>query len=128
MEEEKKVLEINPNKCYFVATYPDGRILKGNALSQDAWGQVPSGISGLRYELSNGDSITIPQHKAYAQTVDFEDGTYYAIEVKGLLDREIVVHRINLRQVPGSGLKIGDVVIGNMPAPEEVDKSWKFSE
>lgn len=126
MKEEMKIIEINPKRCYFVVTYPDGRIVKGNALSNDAWKQIPSGIANLRYELSNESEIRMPGHKAYSVDVDYEDGVYYAINVSGLSEDEIIVYRINLREVEGSGLKIGHIITARRPIPEEMGSSWKY--
>lgn len=125
MEEEQKVIEVNPKRCYFIVTYPDGRIVKGNALSNDAWKQVPEGIAVLRYELSDESEIKIPGYKAYSVEVDHENGIYYAINVSCLSETEVVVYRINLRQVEGSNLKIGHVITGRRPVPKEMDNSWK---
>jgi len=126
---EKKILEINPNSCYFVATYPDGKILKGNALSDKAWQQIPDGLSGLKYILSNGKVIEMPKHKAYFSSIDSDrkgkKTIYYSINVKCLNNEEMIVYRINLRQVTPLGLKIGDIIVRHEDIPEKLDKSWK---
>jgi len=126
MEEEIKIIEVNPKRCYFIVTYSDGRIVKGDALSSDAWRQIPDGIASLRYELSNESEVEIPEHKAYSVEVDHENGMYYAINVNCLSEGEVMVYRINLRQVEGSGLKIGHVITGRLPVPKEMDNSWKY--
>lgn len=125
MEEEVKIIEINPKRCYFIVTYPDGRIVKGDALSDHAWRQIPDGLSNLKYELSDGSEIRIPGHEAYSVEVDKENDVYYAISVSGLSDMDVRVYRINLRKINGSALKIGDVIMGYLPKPEELDNSWK---
>jgi hypothetical protein len=125
--EEEKVLEINPHKCYFIASYPDGKIVKGNALSGDAWSKISSGIMELRYTLSNGSEIVIPKGKAYLSRVDSADGVYFAIDVRYLSEKAVIVYRINLRQVPGSSLRIGDVIVGSDSVPNKFDSSWKMS-
>lgn len=129
--ENKKILEINPNNCYFVATYPDGKILKGNALSDKAWQQVPNGLLDLKYVLSNGMVIEIPRHKAYLSNTDIDRNgkkiTYYSIDIRCLDEKEIIIYRINLRQVTPVGLKIGDVIIKREDIPEKMDKSWRFA-
>jgi len=127
----KKILEINPNNCYFVVTYSDGKILKGNALSDKAWQQIPNGLLDLKYVLSNDRVIEIPKHKAYLSSIDI-DGTgkktvYYSIDVKCLDEKDIIVYRINLRQLTTAGLKIGDVIMKREDIPEEMDKSWRFA-
>lgn len=126
MEEEIKAIEVNPKRCYFIVTYPDGRIVKGDALSIDAWRQIPDGITSLRYELSNESEIEIPEREAYSVEIDHENGVYYTINVSCLSEEEIEVFRINLRKVEGSGLKIGHVIMGRLPAPKEMDNSWKY--
>lgn len=129
--EEEKVLEVNPNNCYFVATYPDGKILKGNALSDKAWQQVPNGLLELKYILSNDKVIEIPKHKAYSPTVDFNRNkgktVYYFIEIRCLDDKEIITYKINLRQVSPTGLRIGDVIMRREDILEEMDNSWRLA-
>lgn len=123
--EEEKVLEINPKKCYFIVSYPDGKIIKGNALSAEAWNQIPSGLSTLKYELSDGSEIKIHQYDAYSVQIDKENKMFYAIEVLCLSGEEVVTYRINLRQVPGSSLKIGDVIIGRDRTAPPKNIFWK---
>jgi len=123
--EEEKVKTVNPKRCYFIVTYPDGRIIKGNALLEDAWKQIPEGLSNLKYELSDGSDVVIPGHIAYSVEVDRDEDTYYTINVLGLEDSAVKVYRINLREIKGSPLKIGNIIIGNLPKPKALDSSWK---
>jgi hypothetical protein len=125
--EEKKVKEVNPKKCYFIAKYADGKIVKGNALSDTAWLQIPNGIVSLEYELSTGREIKIHRHNAYSASVEVGDDTFYFIDVRCLTEEDVVIYRINLREVPGSSLKIGDVIIGRVSIPDGLDSSWKMA-
>jgi len=128
--ENKKILEINPNECHFIVTYPNGKILKGNALSGEAWKQIPNGLSNLKYILSNGKVIEIPKHKAYVPIIDSDKegkkAVHYSISVKSLDEEEIIIYKINLRQVSPLGLKIGEVIVGRESIPEKMDGGWKF--
>jgi len=126
MDEEEKVIDVNPNRCYFVVTYADGKIIKGNALSEESWNQILSGIVELKFELSNGSIINIHKHDAYSVDVDFEDGVYYMINVKCLSGEDVTIYRINLRGVPGTALKIGDVIVSRSPVVYEKETIWKY--
>lgn len=131
MEEEKEeIKEVNPHKCRFVVKYGDGSILKGNALSTKDWpSQVKDGIVDLSYNI-DGNKIDIKEHKAYSHSVDYtrfkDRNVYHFINVRCLTDSDdVVIYNINLRKVPGSGLKIGDMIMGREDKPEEFDSSWK---
>jgi len=133
MEKERtEIKEVNPHTCRFVVTYADGSILKGNALSTDDWlGKVHDGISKLEYEIDGIDKIEINKSKAYSYSVDYDDSgnrpVYYFIKVKCLMDNDtILVHSINLRDVPGSALKIGDIITGKEVLSKD-NNLWKTS-
>ena len=129
--EDKEILEINPNRCFFIVTYPDGKILKGNALSNEAWQYIPNGLSSLKYILSDEKVIEIPRHRAYLPIIDVykkrKKAIYYSINVKSLAEKEIITYRINLRQVSPFGLKIGDIIISHETIPKEIDSAWRFA-
>lgn len=126
------VTSVNPYKCYFIATYPDGKIIKGNDLFTTGWNDIPSGLSKLEYVLSTGDIIRIPSFKAYMPLIECSLGTdgsrlFHSIRVKCLADKEVLVYRIILKQDNISKLKIGDVVIGREPLPEKFNSAWKYT-
>jgi len=123
---------INPHKCHFVATYPDGNVIKGNDLFVTGWDFIPSGLKSLKYILSTGHVIEIPKFKAYMPLIETSigmDGSrmFHSINVKCLSDTEVIIYRIILKQDEISKLKIGDVVIGKERKPEDFNKSWKFT-
>lgn len=126
------VTGINPHKCYFVAEYPDGKIIKGNNLFTTGWDTIPNGLSALRYVLSTGHVIQIPKFKAYLPLIETSVGmdgsrVFHSINVKCLAEKEIIIYRIILRQDKISKLKIGDIVMGKEKMPKEFHKSWKFT-
>ena len=126
------VTSINPYRCYFIATYPDGKIIKGNNLFTTGWNEIPNGLSKLEYVLSTGNIIIIPKFKAYMPLIECSLGTdgsriFHSIRVKCLSDKEVLVYRIILKQDNISKLRIGDVVIGREFLPEKFDKSWKYT-
>lgn len=133
MEEERsEIKEANPHTCRFVVTYTDGSILKGNALSTSDWsGKVSGGISKLEYEIDGVDKIEIKESKAYFHSVDYgksEDKfIYYFIKVKCLTEDEVLTYSINLRDVPGSALRIGDIITGREEVPKNFNSLWKAS-
>ena len=126
------VTSINPYKCYFVATYPDGRIIKGGNLFKTGWDDIPDGLSSLKYILSTGHVIEIPKYKAYMPLIEVSlgmDGSrvFHSISVKCLSNKEIFINRIILREDNISKLKIGDIVMGREPIPEKLNSSWKYT-
>lgn len=127
-----KVKSVNPYKCRFVATYPDGTIIGGNNLFQTGWDCIPQGLSSLKYELSTGHVIQIPKFKAYLPMVEVSvgmDGSriFHFINVNCLADKEIVIYKIVLRQDNISKWKIGDVIMSKQPFPKEMNPSWKYT-
>lgn len=127
-----KVNSVNPYKCRFVATYPDGSEIKGIDLFTTGWDQIPSGLSGLRYELSTGHVIRIPKFKAYLPMIEVSFGmdgskVFHFINVNCLADREIIIYKIVLRQDNLAPQKIGDVIMSKQPLPNEFHKSWKYT-
>jgi len=127
-----KVLSVNPYKCRFIATYPDGKEIKGNDLFSTGWDKLPQGLSKLRYELSTGHIIEIPKFKGYLNLIEVSfgmDGSkiFHFINVNCLAEKEIVVFKIVLRQDNISKYKIGDVIMLREPLPETVHKSWKYT-
>jgi hypothetical protein len=126
------VTEVNPHKCYFVAEYPDGKIVRGKDLFVTGWDFIPNGLSTLRYVLSTGHIIQIPKFKAYLPLIETSVGmdgsrVFHAINIKCLGDKDILVYRIILRQDKISKFKIGDVVMGKERKPEVFNNSWKFT-
>lgn len=126
------VTSVNPYRCHFIATYPDGRIIKGNNLFETGWDDIPNGLSKLEYVLSTGHVVVLPKFKAYMPLIEVSlgmDGSrvFHSISVKCLAETEILVNRIILREDNISKLKIGDVVIGREPIPEKLSASWKYT-
>jgi hypothetical protein len=126
------VNSVNPYRCHFIATYPDGKIVKGNNLFETGWDDIPNGLSKLEYILSTGHVIEIPKFKAYMPLIEVSlgmDGSrvFHSISVKCLDEKEILVYRIILREDNISKLKIGDVVIGREAIPEKLNASWKHT-
>jgi hypothetical protein len=128
-----KVESINPFRCRFVATYPDGTEIKGNNLFRTGWDDIPEGLSSLRYELSTGHVIEIPRYKAYLPMIEVSfgmDGSriFHFINVHCLADKEIIIYKIVLRQDKIAPQKIGDVIMSRLPLGE-VDRfqNWKYT-
>lgn len=126
------VTSINPYRCYFVATYPNGSAIKGKNLFTTGWDQIPDGLLKLEYVLSTGHVIEIPKFKAYMPLVECSlgmDGSrvFHSIFVKCLAEKEVLIYRIILKQDKTSKLKIGDIVIGKERIPEKFSKSWKYT-
>lgn len=126
------VTSVNPYKCYFVAEYPGGKMVKGKDLFTTGWDDIPAGLSALRYVLSTGHIIEIPKFKAYLPLIETSIGmdmsrVFHCIRVKCLADNEVLIYKIILRQDGLSKLKIGDVVMGKEKKPNEFNKSWKFT-
>jgi hypothetical protein len=127
------VTGVDPNDCYFLATYPDGKIRKGNNLFTTGWDDIPNGLVDLKYFLSTGHIISIPKFRAYMPLIEVSVGmdgsrVFHSINVKCLADREVLVYKIVLRQSPNSKLKIGDVVISKEDLPDEMSASWKYTD
>ena len=127
-----KVKSINPYKCRFVATYPDGSEVKGNNLFQTGWDFIPQGLSKLRYELSTNHIIEIPKFKAYMPMIEVSlgmDGSriFHFINVHCLANKEVIIYKIVLRQDNISPYKIGDVIMSKQTLPAEMSPSWKYT-
>lgn len=127
-----KVRSVNPHKCKFIATYPDGREIKGVDLFTTGWDLIPNGLSELRYELSTGHVIKIPKYKAYLPMIEVSfgmDGSriFHSINVHCLAEKEVVIYKIVLRQDNISKYEIGDVIMSKQPLPTEKNSSWKFT-
>ncbi len=123
---------VNPYKCYFIAEYPDGKLIKGKDLFTTGWDAIPNGLSALKYVLSTGHIIEIPKFKAYLPLIETSIGmdrsrVFHSINVKCLADIEIITYKIILKQNSDSKLKIGDIIIGKERKPENFNKSWKFT-
>lgn len=126
------VTSVNPYKCRFVATYPDGSEINGIDIFTTGWDQLPQGLSGLRYELSTSHVIKIPKYKAYLPLIETSfgmDGSriFHSINVKCLGDKKVIVYKIILRQDNISKLKIGDIVMSKEAIPKEKHSSWKYT-
>ena len=126
------VTSVNPYRCHFIATYPDGRIIKGKNLFTTGWDEIPNGLVKLSYVLSTGSIIEIPKFKAYMPLIERSmgmDGSniFHSISVKCLAEKEVLIYRIILKEDNISKLKIGDVVIGREPLPVRFSKSWKYT-
>lgn len=126
------VSSVNPHKCRFVATYPDGSVIKGIDLFTTGWDSIPNGLSKLKYELSTGHVIEIPKYKAYLPMIEVSfgmDGSriFHFINVHCLADKEVIIYKIVLRQDNISPQKIGDVVMSRQALPTEEQKAWKYT-
>lgn len=124
---------VNPFKCYFLATYPNGKVIKGRDLINTGWDDIPNGLKDLKYVLSTGQVVSIPKFKAYMPLIEVSvgmDGSrmFHSINVKCLADHEVMTYKIILKQSPVSKFKIGDIVIGKEKLPSEMSKSWKFAD
>jgi hypothetical protein len=127
-----KVNSVNPHKCRFVATYPNGSVIRGIDLFTTGWDQIPDGLSELRYELSTGHVIKIPKFKAYLPMIEVSygmDGSriFHFINVHCLADKEVIVYKIVLRQDQIAPQKIGDVIMSKQPLPKDKHSSWKYT-
>lgn len=126
------VTSVNPYKCRFVATYPNGVEVRGKTLFETGWDQISQGLSKLRYELSTGHIIEIPKYKAYLPLIETSFGmdgsrVFHSINVKCLGAKEVIIYKIILRQDNISKFKIGDIVIGKEALPKEKSFSWKYT-
>ena len=127
-----KVKSVNPHECRFVATYPDGNVIKGIDLFTTGWDQLPQGLAQLKYELSTGHVIEIPKFKAYMPMIEVSigmDGSriFHFINVNCLAQKEVIIYKIVLRQDNISKWKIGDVIMSKQPFPKEMSPSWKYT-
>lgn len=127
-----KVESINPHKSRFVATYPDGKELKGIDLFTTGWDQLPQGLSELRYELSTGHVVKIPKYRAYKPLIEVSlgmDGSriFHSINVNCLADQEVITYKIILRQDNIKPYKIGDVIMSKSSLPKDLKTSWKYT-
>lgn len=127
-----KVKSINPFNTYFIAQYPNGKIIQGKNLFETGWDAIPNGLSKLSYNLSTGHVIEIPRFKAYLPMIEVSvglDGSriFHAINVNCMADKEVVIYKIVLRQDNISKWNIGDVVISKVPKPKEMYASWKYT-
>jgi len=128
-----KVKSVNPYKCYFIVSYSGGRVFKGNNLFDTYWDRVKSGFCGLKYVLSTGHIIEIPKGRAIKPLIEVSlgiDGSkiFHFINVNVLMENEIVIYKIVLRQDNIQPYKIGDVIISRSKLPESFDTGWKFTD
>lgn len=129
---EGYLTNVNPYKCYFVVSYPDGSIVKGNNLFTTGWDSLVNGITNLSYVLSTGHVINIPKFRAYLPLIEISHGIdgsriFHAINVKCLGDKEVLIYKIILKETNKSKFKIGDVLISKEPLPDKFSNSWKFT-
>ncbi len=127
-----QVTSVNPYNCYFLAKYPDGRMVKGNNLFETGWDDIPQGLSEFSYVLSTGQVINLPKFKAYMPLIECSlgvDGSriFHSINVKCLEDNSVVVWKIILKQDKISKYKIGDIILGREKLPKTMSKSWKYT-
>ena len=130
--QHNKVVSINPYNCYFIARYPDGKMIKGNNFFNTGWDDIPNGLSELSYSLSTGQVIKIPKFKAYLPLIECSlgvDGSriFHSINVNCLEENGVVVWKMILKQDDISKFKIGDVILGREPLPKTMSKSWKYT-
>lgn len=126
------VTNINPYKCRFVATYPNGTEISGQDFFNTGWDDIPQGLSKLRYELSTGHVIEIPKYIAYMPMIEVSfglDGSriFHSINVQCLAEKEVIVYKIILKQDLIEKFKIGDVIMSKQPKPDVMSKSWKYT-
>ncbi len=130
--QHNKVTSVNPYNCYFLAKYPDGRLIKGNNLFDTGWDDIPNGLSELSYVLSTRQVIKVPKFKAYLPLIECSlgvDGSriFHSINVKCLEENSVVIWKIILKQDNISKFKIGDVILGREVLPKTMSKSWKHT-
>lgn len=126
-----KVNMVNPYKCYFIVTYDDGTIAKGNDLYTTGWDSVRQGIKTLQYKLSTGHLITIPKMKGYLPTIEVSESVegfkmFHAINVNCIAHEEIITYRIVLKEDNISKYKIGDIVVSKSKKGIK-SPQWKMS-
>lgn len=126
-----KVKMVNPYKSYFIVTYTDGSIQKGNDLFDTGWSTVKNGVSFLQYSLSTGHLITIPKMKGYLPTIEVSESVegfrlFHAINVNCIGYDEIITYRIMLKEDKLSKYKIGDIIVSK--SKKHIESSqWKMS-
>jgi len=130
--QHNKVTSVNPYRCYFLAKYPDGKIIKGNNIFDTGWDNIPNGLSEFSYVLSTGKVIKVPKFKAYLPLIECSlgvDGSrvFHSINVKCLEENSVVIWKIILKQDEISKFKIGDIILGREPLPKNMSKSWKYT-
>lgn len=129
--QHNKVTSVNPYNCYFLAKYPDGKIIKGQNLFRTGWDGIPNGLVELSYVLSTGKVIKVPKFRAYLPLIECSlgvDGSriFHSINIKCLEENSVVIWKIILKQDDISKFKIGDVVLGRESLPKTINKSWKY--
>ena len=127
------VKSINPYKCYFVISYPDGKIFKGNNLFETFWDRVQNGFCDFKYILSTGHIIEIPKYRAIKPMIEVSVGLdnsriFHFVNVACLGDLEVITYKIVLRQDNIVPQKIGDIIISRSKLPESFDAGWKFTD
>lgn len=127
------VTMVNPLKCYFIAYYPGGKIIKGNNLFESGWDALPDGILKLEYQLSTGHIIKIPRFKAYLHLIEVSDSLdggriFHAVHIKGMTGdpKKIAKITIILKQDNISKFKIGDIIVGS-EEKATMSSSWKLA-
>lgn len=126
-----KVKMVNPFKCYFIVTYSDGSIVKGNDLFNTGWNAVRNGVESLQYKLSTGHLINIPKMKGYLPTIEVSESVegfklFHAINVNCIGYNEIITYRIILKEDALTKYKIGDILIKK--SKQDIKSSqWKMS-
>jgi len=124
---------VNPYKCFFIATYPDGTQKKGNDIINTGWDLIPQGLSKLQYVLSTGHIIDFPKYRAYKPLIECSfslDGSrvFHYIHVHCLDQNSIVIDKIFLKQDNYSKYRIGDRVLSRTyDIPSKFDNAWKFT-
>lgn len=127
-----KVLSVNPHKCKFVVTYPNGQQVYGKNLFDTGWNEIQDGFVDFKYILSTGHIISIPRARAIKPLIEVSFGMdssriFHFINVQTLHDKEIVTYKIVLRQDNISPYKIGDIIMSKDKLPERFDRGWKFT-
>lgn len=127
-----KVTTVNPFGSHFMATYPDGSIIKGKDLINTGWDNIPNGLASLSFVLSTGHFIQIPKFKAYRPLIEVSVGlegskVFHCIKVECLAAKEVVVYEIVLKQDNISRFKIGDIIMRRKSLPQKLNKSWKHT-
>lgn len=128
-----KVASVNPYKCYFIVSYPDGKMFKGNNLFETLWDRVQDGFCSFKYILSTGHVIDIPKYRAMKPMIEVSfglDGSriFHYVNVACLADTEVIIYKIVLRQDNIAPQKIGDIIMSRNKLPEKFDSGWKFTD
>jgi len=130
--QHNKVTSVNPYNCYFIAKYPDGKIIRGKNLFETTWDDIPNGLIELSYVLSTGQIIKVPKFKAYLPLIECSlgvDGSrvFHSINVNCLEENNVVIWKIILKQDNISKFKIGDIILSREGLPISMSKSWKHT-